>query len=67
MPGLVTAVMVAVGDRVAKGQTLLTLEAMKMEQAIKSPIDGVISQLPVAAGQQVGAEALLVRVEKEQG
>ena len=67
MPGLVTAVMVAVGERVAYGQTLLTLAAMKMEQAIKSPIDGVVSQLPVAAGQQVGAEALLVRVEKEQG
>ena len=66
MPGLVTAVMVAVGERVAKGQTLLTLEAMKMEQAIKSPLDGVVAELPVAAGQQVGAEALLVRVEKDQ-
>jgi len=59
-------VMVAVGERVAKGQTLLTLEAMKMEQAIKSPLDGVVAELPVAAGQQVGAEALLVRVEKDQ-
>jgi len=66
MPGLVTAVMVAVGDRVAKGQTLLTLEAMKMEQAIKSPLDGLVAELPVTAGQQVGAEALLVRVEKDQ-
>jgi 3-methylcrotonyl-CoA carboxylase alpha subunit len=65
MPGLVTAVMVAAGDRVTKGQTLLTLEAMKMEQAIKSPIAGVVTALPVVAGQQVGAEALLARVEKE--
>ena len=65
MPGLVTSVMVAAGDRVTKGQTLLTLEAMKMEQAIKSPLDGIVLDLPVVAGQQVGADALLIRVEKE--
>jgi 3-methylcrotonyl-CoA carboxylase alpha subunit len=65
MPGLVTAVMVAVGERVAKGQTLLTLEAMKMEQAIKSPIDGTVADLPVVAGQQVGAEALLITIAKD--
>jgi 3-methylcrotonyl-CoA carboxylase alpha subunit len=65
MPGLVTSVAVALGDAVAKGQTLLTLEAMKMEQAIKSPLDGVVAELPVVAGQQVGAEALLIRVEKD--
>ena len=65
MPGLVTAVMVAAGDRVTKGQTLLTLEAMKMEQAIKSPMDGIVVELPVGAGQQIGADALLIRVEKE--
>jgi 3-methylcrotonyl-CoA carboxylase alpha subunit len=65
MPGLVTSVAVAPGDRVTKGQTLLTLEAMKMEQPIKSPLDGVVTDLPVVAGQQVGADALLIRVEKE--
>jgi len=64
MPGLVTAVMVAAGDPVSKGQTLLTIEAMKMEQAIKSPIDGVVADLPVRMGQQVGAEALLIRIER---
>ena len=66
MPGLVTAVMVASGDAVTRGQTLLTMEAMKMEQAIKSPIDGVVAQLPVVVGQQVGADALLIRIEQEQ-
>jgi 3-methylcrotonyl-CoA carboxylase alpha subunit len=65
MPGLVTAVMVASGERVVKGQTLLTLEAMKMEQAIKSPIDGTVADLPVAAGQQVGADALLIMIAKD--
>jgi 3-methylcrotonyl-CoA carboxylase alpha subunit len=64
MPGLVTSVAVALGDRVSKGQTLLTLEAMKMEQPIKSPLDGVVAELPVVAGQQVGADALLIRVDK---
>ena len=66
MPGLVTSVAVAMGDRVTKGQTLLTLEAMKMEQPIKSPLDGVVTDLPVSAGQQVGADALLIRVEKDE-
>jgi 3-methylcrotonyl-CoA carboxylase alpha subunit len=65
MPGLVTSVMVAHGERVSKGQTLLTLEAMKMEQAIKSPFDGIVADLPVTAGQQVGADALLIRIEKD--
>lgn len=66
MPGLVTAVMVTAGDAVTRGQTLLTMEAMKMEQAIKSPIDGVVAQLPVVVGQQVDADALLIHVEKDE-
>ena len=66
MPGLVTSIAVALGDRVSKGQTLLTLEAMKMEQPIKSPLDGAVTELPVVAGQQVGADALLIRVEKDE-
>jgi len=67
MPGLVTAVMVAPGDQVARGQVMLTLEAMKMEQAITSPFDGVVAELPVSAGQQVGPDALLIRIEQENG
>jgi 3-methylcrotonyl-CoA carboxylase alpha subunit len=65
MPGLVTAVMVIEGAQVTRGQTLLTLEAMKMEQAITSPIDGMVAELPVSAGQQVGPDALLIRIEQE--
>ena len=41
MPGKVTAVEVAAGDTVAKGQRLLTLEAMKMEHGLTAPFDGV--------------------------
>jgi 3-methylcrotonyl-CoA carboxylase alpha subunit len=63
MPGKVTSVDVAAGDQVAKGQRLLTLEAMKMEHAMLAPFDGVVAELNVEAGAQVQVEALLARVE----
>ena len=62
MPGRVTAVDVTPGDAVTKGQRLVTLEAMKMEHSLTAPFDGVVEELPVAAGQQVQVDALLVRV-----
>jgi 3-methylcrotonyl-CoA carboxylase alpha subunit len=65
MPGKVTAVEVAVGDQVVKGQRLLTLEAMKMEHALTAPFDGTIAELSVAAGQQVQVDSLLVRVDPQ--
>jgi 3-methylcrotonyl-CoA carboxylase alpha subunit len=63
MPGKVTAVEVAAGDKVAKGQRLLTLEAMKMEHALTAPFDGTIAELSAKAGKQVGEGQLLVKVE----
>lgn len=63
MPGKVTSVDVAAGEQVAKGQRLLTLEAMKMEHAMLAPFDGVVAELCVEAGAQVQVEALLARVE----
>jgi 3-methylcrotonyl-CoA carboxylase alpha subunit len=63
MPGKVTSVDVAAGERVAKGQRLLTLEAMKMEHAMLAPFDGVVAELKVEPGAQVQVEALLARVE----
>jgi len=65
MPGKVIAVEVAAGDKVIKGQKLLTLEAMKMEHSLTAPFDGVVAELNAAAGAQVQVEALLVRIEKE--
>ena len=65
MPGRVIAVEVAEGERVAKGQKLLVLEAMKMEHALAAPFDGTVTGLTVAAGAQVQVEALLARVEKD--
>ncbi len=63
MPGKVTSVDVAAGERVEKGQRLLTLEAMKMEHAMLAPFDGVVAELNVEAGAQVQVDALLARVE----
>jgi 3-methylcrotonyl-CoA carboxylase alpha subunit len=63
MPGRVISVDVAAGERVEKGQRLLTLEAMKMEHAMLAPFNGVVAELTVSAGAQVQVEALLVRVE----
>jgi 3-methylcrotonyl-CoA carboxylase alpha subunit len=67
MPGRVTAVDVATGDTVTKGQRLVTLEAMKMEHGLTAPFDGVIAELRVAAGDQVSESTLLVKVGKGEG
>ncbi|WP_313534934.1 acetyl/propionyl/methylcrotonyl-CoA carboxylase subunit alpha [Sphingomonas sp.] len=64
MPGRITAVDVAPGAQVTKGQRLVTLEAMKMEHALTAPFDGTVAELPVSAGGQVTEGTLLVRVEK---
>jgi 3-methylcrotonyl-CoA carboxylase alpha subunit len=65
MPGRVTAVEVEKGEKVAKGQRLLTLEAMKMEHALVAPFDGTVAELSAASGAQVTEGQLLVRVEPE--
>ena len=65
MPGKVTSVDVALGDVVAKGQRLMTLEAMKMEHGLVAPFDGVIATLNAVAGGQVQVDALLAHIEKK--
>ena len=67
MPGKVTAVEVSSGDKVAKGQRLLTLEAMKMEHALTAPFDGTVSELNATPGAQVSEGQLLVKVELTEG
>ncbi len=61
MPGRVLEVRVAAGDRVAKGELLLILEAMKMQNEIRAEADQVIAEVHCAPGQAVEAGALLVR------
>jgi biotin carboxyl carrier protein len=60
MPGTVLQVAVNIGDNVIKGQTLLVLEAMKMENEIMAPTDGVVHELNVTQGVSVNAGDILV-------
>lgn len=62
MPGVITAVRIRVGDVVRVEQTLLTLEAMKMENEIPADRSGVIKEVHVTAGQSVSAGELLVLI-----
>ena len=62
MPGRVVRVLVAQGDAVRKGQGLVILEAMKMENEIIAPADGTVDELFVEPGQTVEAGADLVHV-----
>lgn len=66
MPGKVIAVSVAKGQEVAKGQSLLVMEAMKMEMTIKADCTGLIEDLPIANGDQVDAGDLLVSIATAQ-
>jgi 3-methylcrotonyl-CoA carboxylase alpha subunit len=66
MPGKVTAVEVSRGEKVSKGQRLLTLEAMKMEHGLVAPFDGVVAELSASEGAQVGEGAVLARVEPQE-
>ncbi|MBY0531838.1 MAG: acetyl/propionyl/methylcrotonyl-CoA carboxylase subunit alpha [Xanthobacteraceae bacterium] len=68
MHGKVLSVSVAKGDKVAKGQRLMVLEAMKMEHALDAATDGVVAELSVAAGDQVseGAQLILIKAGKSE-
>jgi propionyl-CoA carboxylase alpha chain len=63
MPGKVIDVRVAVGDSVKAGQTLVVLEAMKMEHPMTAPHDGVVTAVHAAVGDQVESGAVLLVVE----
>ncbi len=60
MPGTILRVDVSIGASVAKGDTLLILEAMKMENEILAPSDGVVEQLNVSQGASVNPGDILV-------
>ncbi len=63
MPGKVVAVLVGEGDRVEKGQGLVIVEAMKMENEVRSPIVGEVKEVRVKAGDALEAGAVLMVVE----
>ncbi len=63
MPGVIRAVAVTVGDRVVAGQSLVVMEAMKMEHTIRAPEDSVVAEVRCAVGDQVSNGAVLVVLE----
>lgn len=63
MPGKVVAVLVSEGDPVEKGQGLVIVEAMKMENEVRSPIAGAVKEVKVKAGDTVEGGAVLLVVE----
>ncbi|NJP50787.1 acetyl-CoA carboxylase biotin carboxylase subunit [Streptomyces sp. SBST2-5] len=66
MPGTVTVVKVAVGDRVAAGQSLLVVEAMKMEHVISAPHAGTVTELDVTPGTTVAMDQVLAVIAPDE-
>ncbi|MEP1097071.1 MAG: biotin/lipoyl-containing protein [Cyclobacteriaceae bacterium] len=63
MPGTILSLDIEVGNQVSKGDTILILEAMKMENVIKSPGDGIIASVLVKEGDNVEKNQLLISLE----
>ncbi|MBK8442679.1 MAG: acetyl-CoA carboxylase biotin carboxyl carrier protein subunit [Sphingobacteriales bacterium] len=63
MPGLVLAIKVQVGDTIAKGDTVLVLEAMKMENNIKAVGEGIVKSISVQKGAAVEKNQVLIVLE----
>lgn len=65
IPGKVTSVKVSEGAKVSAGDTLLTVEAMKMENEVHTPMDGIVKKIYVKVGDSVNPDETLMVVEKE--
>ena len=65
MPGVVTQLFVSESDEVTVDQPLLILEAMKMENEIRSPVSGRVLRVAVSAGTTVASGALLIEIDSE--
>jgi biotin carboxyl carrier protein len=63
MPGLVVTVPVTEGQEVKKGQVLIILESMKMQNELKSPRDGIVNRIKVKAGESVEQKQALLSVQ----
>jgi propionyl-CoA carboxylase alpha chain len=64
MPGTVVRAEVSVGDRVLKGDSVVVLEAMKMEHVIRAPADGIVTEVRIEPGQTVDVGIVLAVVEE---
>ncbi len=63
MPGLVVAIPVSEGQEIKKGQVLIILESMKMQNELKSPKDGIVERIRVKAGESVEQKQALLSVK----
>jgi len=63
MPGTVVKVLVKEGDAVSVGQSLVIVEAMKMENDVRAPIAGIVRKVTVSAGSSVGTTEAMVEIE----
>jgi pyruvate carboxylase len=64
IPGLIVTLAVSVGQRVAKGDKLLMMEAMKMQTTVYAPADGVVDALHAQVGDTVQSKDLLVKLRE---
>jgi biotin carboxyl carrier protein len=62
IPGLITTIRIGVGDVVEAGQSILVLEAMKMENEIRAPRGGTVTAIHVAPGQTVARDEVLLEI-----
>ncbi len=65
MPGVIVSLKAQLGERVRKGQVVLLLEAMKMQNAVVAPIDGTVTAIYVAQGHAVEQDAPLLEVRAD--
>ena len=63
MPGLIAQIDATMGEKITKGQSLLTIEAMKMQTNIRSELDGVIKEILLVPGEQIDTGDLLIIFE----
>jgi biotin carboxyl carrier protein len=66
MPGSIVKVLVEEGQKIAEGDGVIIVEAMKMESTLYSAIDGIVTSVKVQEGQQVDSDDVLVVIDKEQ-
>jgi biotin carboxyl carrier protein len=62
MPGLIVDIPVSEGEAVTKGQTVIILESMKMQNELKAPRDGTVQRISVEAGQSVEQKKILITI-----
>ena len=63
MPGLLVKLSVKVGDKIKSGDTLVIVEAMKMQNELRSPVDGEVKQVNFKEGEQVDAFQTIIQIE----